>query len=633
MRGKVNLNEMRKEGGMKKWLLFVLLALFILPLTVSVDQISNLDIISHVWADDENDDSSASCDIVGPVIYACYQKNHGQLRLVDDLSSCLSSECPVYWSKDGFVPAYHNDIFVNDTGGQDVEGYGLSALNPFKTISYAVEQVPYLRKSPDFRTTIHVAEGNYAENVNIAIDNLRLLAEPVGATVVIDPLDDGQSAVVITAATGIVVEGMVIDGGKRGLYCLRNSSCELINSEVKGTQERGIQVDENSTLSLINSIVEDCGIGGRGDGLAVFRSSSATVSGETAFINNTRRGVAIGLNSSLIFNSTTATISGNGERGIEISGASDAITLSSDITTGNNGRDGVFVYGGSRFSIYSGSKVSALDNSERGVGVIGSSHMSIAQGCNLITTGNTKAGLVVSQNASLELQGSLLCQDNQRDGMIVVTSSGVWMDGIVDILGNKDFGLVIGRASSVQASENSVLTVSGTIPGDQGYSTGINIGENSTLRSSGEVTVSENRGGFESYGILVVRSSNVTFRTDASSGVKVLIQENDDDGIEITQASSGRFSKGVTIQLNGRNGLAVNNNSEFFGQEMTITSNATQDVNADIGGNAICSGCDLGDVNLSFGSRGSFHNGTIIAALTCDPTALYRDDTVSGFCP
>ena len=30
-------------------------------------------------------------------IYGCYQKNHGQLRVVDSWSECLQSEIPISW--------------------------------------------------------------------------------------------------------------------------------------------------------------------------------------------------------------------------------------------------------------------------------------------------------------------------------------------------------------------------------------------------------------------------------------------------------------------------------------------------------------------------------------------------------
>ena len=263
------------------------------------------------------------------IIYACYKKESGQMRLVSNVNECLSSELSVYWSKDGYVPVYFKDLYVNISTGVDEEGYGLSDDSPFETISYAIEQVPYLRKSPDFKTTIHIAGRNYQENINLDIDNVEFIAEPKGGVLITAPAND-QSAFEVTTASGIILDGIVITGGYRGFFCKSNSSCKLINCEIKNAAWRGIQVDENSGIFIKDCTTDSCGR----DGLGIFLSSNATITGDSnEFNNNMRNGVTVGLSSSLIMDSAKVTTIGNQRDGIQATGGSEVTTVDSNILT------------------------------------------------------------------------------------------------------------------------------------------------------------------------------------------------------------------------------------------------------------------------------------------------------------
>jgi hypothetical protein len=88
------------------------------------------------------------------VIYGCYQKNNGQLRIVNSTDQCRPSELPISWiaqSGESYGPL---TLYVNGASGHDAAGYGKSASTPFKTISYALSQVPLLR-NPEYRATIN----------------------------------------------------------------------------------------------------------------------------------------------------------------------------------------------------------------------------------------------------------------------------------------------------------------------------------------------------------------------------------------------------------------------------------------------------------------------------------------------
>ena len=67
------------------------------------------------------------------LIYGCYQKNHGQLRVVDSWSECLTSEVPITWVAQSNNIVDYLLIYVNASTGFDDIGYGLSKDKPFKT--------------------------------------------------------------------------------------------------------------------------------------------------------------------------------------------------------------------------------------------------------------------------------------------------------------------------------------------------------------------------------------------------------------------------------------------------------------------------------------------------------------------
>jgi hypothetical protein len=96
------------------------------------------------------------------VIWGCYQKNNGQLRIVSDPDSCRPSELSISWYGLGPGVPFSNSVTVDCTKNE--------------TISQALQDIP---GSP---LTITV-KGICLENVEIIRDDVTLIADPSGGGV------------------------------------------------------------------------------------------------------------------------------------------------------------------------------------------------------------------------------------------------------------------------------------------------------------------------------------------------------------------------------------------------------------------------------------------------------------------
>jgi hypothetical protein len=581
------------------------------------------------------------------VSYGCYKKINGQLRVVSNPNECLPSELPI--SLEGGTKFLSLELYVDSSFGQDLKGYGFTAETPFKTIQYAVNQVPILRLTPEFAVTIFIAPGNYKETVVIGINQIKLIKNGVGE-VLIEGANNSENTITIDGARGVVFNGLTIQGGYRGIHGHGGAGLEIIDGLIQNCAYRGIQVEENTITTLKGCTVKNCG----SDGIMAFQNSGLIIAGECNITDNSNTGIWALLSSSIVANNGTLNLSGNGGAGIAAGQSSTLQLFNATINTTGNGQEGIKITGVSRFVIGGNNNLSLVtcddngmdglgifgssdlvitsgtlttqNNAHNGVSVVGSSHLTISKGTVLKTQNNLNYGLLISQSASGQVLGEFSGTNNDNGGIVVVLSSSVWMDGLVSILGNKIQGLTIGRSSSVQTSEFNFLHVADTTGGEGGDGSGISIAENSNLRSPGKVLVENNRDGMNPNGIGVFRNSNVTFK---GPNVDVIIQNNGSTGIEIGQESSGRFEPGVIVRGNKIHGIAVTMNSQIFGQEILIQNNERWGIHAEDGSSVTCDNCTLSDTNgaggieLNFGSRSTL-NGGLIASIFCDPTVLTR---------
>ena len=242
------------------------------------------------------------------------------------------------------------------------------------------------------------------------------------------------------------------------------------------------------------------------------------------------------------------------------------------------------------------------NNSRRGLVAVGASWFLLSAGSTLTVRENSERGVQIAENSNAEILGTVLVEDNST------------------------IGLFINISSSLSVGESASLTVKGT----EGY--GILITELSTLKAWAGSILVENNTGSNGYGILAVRSSNVTLQGPTTSAI---IRNNDLDGIAIYQHSSGRFDAGTEITGNGWSGLIAGDNSMLMASGSKVQNNRRWGVSADDGSTANFRDCIITgngpllvpdppeinyNVRLSFGSRGTLNENTIGGDLpiTCE---------------
>jgi len=149
-----------------------------------------------------------------PIIYGCYQKNNGQLRVVTDSNSCRNSEIPISWYSVGPGIPVSNSITVDCSAGQ--------------TISQALQQIP----GKPLSITV---KGTCNENVEIIRDDVTLIGDPSGGGVNgIDPHND----TIRVRASRTIIDSLTITGGYNGITV--NVAATIQNSTIKNAGVNGI---------------------------------------------------------------------------------------------------------------------------------------------------------------------------------------------------------------------------------------------------------------------------------------------------------------------------------------------------------------------------------------------------------
>ena len=222
----------------------------------------------------------------GDVIYGCYQKNNGQLRIVGDTSECRKSEVPISW--EGLSGP--TTILVDCDNGE--------------TITDALQELG----SP---LTIQV-KGTCNENVDIARNDVTLIAHSSGGTVNGGLAPDRHT--INVRGNRIVIDGLTLRGGRTGV----NGGAMIRNCTIQNTAWNGVSFYHGG-----NGTVDNCQIR-----------------------NNPHHGIVIEGGSGTVINST---ISSNAGIGILVQAAGSARIGITDRnqyagnTISNNGSNGIHV--------------------------------------------------------------------------------------------------------------------------------------------------------------------------------------------------------------------------------------------------------------------------------------------------
>jgi hypothetical protein len=285
------------------------------------------------------------------VIYGCYQKNNGQLRVVGSWNECLSSEVPISWTTQPYDVVNYLAVYVNASTGLDETGYGLSEDKPFKTIGYALSRIPFLRSNSDIRTDIFVASGTYNESIRLTQNNIRLKGKGIGNTIISG--DGNNEVILVRGSFNARISGVsILNGGISGIGCESASisiqDCEirenrgdaglvvtntsymrLENVNVISNNSYGILVYRNSSLKAVNIVVKDNLL----DGLEVYQSSSAKIE-NSEFSDNGRNGIIVSKTSSITFHESK--VLNNHLAGINLTENSNISLRGGNVIKGNN---------------------------------------------------------------------------------------------------------------------------------------------------------------------------------------------------------------------------------------------------------------------------------------------------------
>ena len=231
------------------------------------------------------------------IIYGCYKKNNGQLRIVGDLSECNKSELPISWFSAESGPSI---VSVDCAQGQ--------------TITEALQQLVGVNNYP---ITIQV-KGTCNENVTIVRDDITLIADPLGGTV--NGPDPDQSTIDVRAGR-TVIDGLTVTGGRVGISISGSGGSAIRNCTVQNTGWNGIVFYHSGHGTVDNCTIQNNGYNG------------ISIEGARAIVTN-------------------STISFNGRTGIQVLlGGSARIGITSGgqyagNTISDNYGSGIFLYAG-----------------------------------------------------------------------------------------------------------------------------------------------------------------------------------------------------------------------------------------------------------------------------------------------
>jgi hypothetical protein len=390
---------------------------------------------------------------------------------------------------------------------------------------------------------INVAAGIYSETLTI---NKAVTVQGAGSG---STTINGVSSTDVISIDGgkvVVISGITLQGGYRGIYARRGAVVEVLNAVVQDMSNHGIAIHENSTARLTNVTVQRSAQ----RGIQAHRSSSISFYGTVASNNNLTDGIGIVDSSSANFSSATVTANGNTRHGINVANNAGLISDNSSITiqnglgnSDNSGR-GIQAFNSSAISLQTGSSLLIDNNGYDGVGLGGAASFNLEDTCSMTVSNNKRYGLNIWGGAYAQLNGTVVVDTNASYGANITNSSSLLINnGAVDILNNVDRGISM-WGGRLQVDKDGKLTVSGTT----GAGRGINLGNQSSLGVSGSLLVQNNTGS-DGRGISISNASQVTLNPTTPPSNTVVIQSNG-IGIYATDGSAVSGSGSITIKNN-----------------------------------------------------------------------------------
>jgi hypothetical protein len=382
------------------------------------------------------------------VIYGCYQKINGQLRIVSNTNQCLPSELPVSWVAQSGQFYGPLTLYVNGgASGQDQPGYGKSASTPFKTISYALSQVPLLR-NPEYRATINVAAGTYRESFNISLSSVSIVGAGSESTEIIGTPTE---PVVEVYSRGAVLSKLKITNGNIGIYAERATltvtNCIIQNSQgLASGGFAGITVNYNTSLNLNNSQIHS----NTGNGVFIYRGSSL-VAENVSISDNGGSGIDVWYTALARVNNSQ--IERNSKDGIGVWASSSLQLLSSTIQDNTN--DGINVSSASSGQLRGGNVIRGNNLSgtswRGGIGIRQGAEVSIAPVADAPSVppdqiiDNYENGISLANNSTI-IAITALIENNSGNGVILDFACSGQFENAVTIRNNSGYGIICTNA-------------------------------------------------------------------------------------------------------------------------------------------------------------------------------------------
>lgn len=332
------------------------------------------------------------------------------------------------------------------------------------------------RPTPGDRRLVVLVGGTCNENVTIERDDVTLRAQSYGGGV--SATDASRSAILISGARRVTLEGLTVAGGLHGVHVVGGGSVAIRASGIRNAVRNGVAVDSGASASIDASTIENHGrtgvfVGGagatmtgslvRGNGLSGVSSvqGGSVALGDTDALGNVCCGNTIegnALDGVTIADNAVAVLYGNtiqgngtssGRFGVLVVEQSSVLLRGGNVVQGNGrvgtgGGGGIFARGGATIRTGPGDTPSnpatnEISGNAFGIQAFSNSHLDLRGGPRI--TGNTFTGVVADQGTRLRTDSAFIAS-NGAHGIFVARGSAVdFFGGGASVTGNRAFGL------------------------------------------------------------------------------------------------------------------------------------------------------------------------------------------------
>jgi Right handed beta helix region len=353
--------------------------------------------------------------------------------------------------------------------------------------------------------------GTCVENIFVDKFERLFIQSAPGQTATITAADPSGIVLQTFQSTGILISGLVFQGGSTGVLLNQGSNVTIVNCTMQRNSGDGLGMQMASTLVMENSTLQD----NQGNGMSVAVGSNATMA-----TNPNER----------------IRVLRNGGDGIDVDGSFFQVNFGT-LDVENNAGAAIAQFGG-RLLIFGD-----------GVG-----------GGNLFQ--NNGEGIDVFEAGSARFFGRNVIRNNGDVGLQILGSSvaftggGTLPDGSLRatvIEGHATVGVNVFRLGELTMSGPHKIQNNGSVTGDPTLRGGIRMNRGSLTLNNG-VQISNNVG----------PGIRADFNTGASFG-SVTVTNNSEAGVRVGRQSVGGFVAPLTFAGNGEASISCDNTSLIFG--------------------------------------------------------------------